>query len=104
MKIGPAEESNEIKRFRMTLENKVEKEKKQVNPEALGEAKKTMQTWLQRHEHERVEVTSINFKAKPFNENQNPAPESGTVQHRMKELGQSPAGIADLATRITKKA
>lgn len=79
-----AEESNQIKKARKKLEKQLLQENKRINEKAIIQMKKTIQTWIQRHKHERIELQE---RLELFDENRHSVKvKSKFVQHLMNQL------------------
>ncbi|MCB1112598.1 MAG: hypothetical protein H7A37_07825 [Chlamydiales bacterium] len=58
---GSAKESHKIAKVRKKLEKVLKEEQKKINPESLKEMSKSIQSWLNRHEEERVDIKTKSF-------------------------------------------
>lgn len=82
--IAKAEESKQIKKARKKLEKQLLEESKRINEKAIHQMKKAMQAWIERYQHERVELQE---RLELFDENRHSVKvKSKFVQQLMNQL------------------
>lgn len=98
-----AEESYQVQKARRKLEKQLAEENKLINEKAIEQMKKAMQIWIQRHTHERIQLSE---RLELFDENRHSVKtRSKFVAQLMKKLqkGKMPKPTTKpLAGRITK--
>lgn len=96
-----AEESYQVQKARRKLAKQFEAENKLINEKTIGQMKKAMQIWIQRHDHERIK---LHERLELFDENRHPQSNSKFVAQMIKKIQKGPSKLTrgrPLAGRIT---